>query len=61
MAADHDILSDHDILIGLQRDMCWVRKQLENHLRHHFLITLCSLSAALSAITAIVVVLLRSQ
>jgi len=54
-------LSDHDVLVKIDNDLCWVKKMLENHLKHHFLITLTSLSAALSAIVAILLVLLKGK
>lgn len=51
--------NDHDLLIKMYTDLCWVRKILGNHLSHHWAITALSLGTALSAIVTIVVVLLN--
>jgi len=59
MAPISDEQTDHDILILLKGDMCWMKKMMDNHLRHHWTITICSISAALSACTAIVLLLIR--
>lgn len=52
-------MNDHDILTKLDRDVCWIRKALENHLSKHWLITLGAITAAMSALAALIVVLLR--
>ena len=54
-------MDDHDILIELQRDICWIKKMVENHLKHHFMITLCSLGTALTVIGGIVLLLIKRE
>ena len=51
------MMNDHDILIELKQDMHWIKKITGNHLKHHWVITVTALSATLSAITAIVIML----
>ena len=55
------MMNDHDILIELKSDMCWVRKQLQNHLKHHFLVALASFGAALSAITGVIIMVIKGR
>lgn len=50
---------DHDILIELKRDVCWMRKTLENHLKHHWLITLGACTAAMMAFATLIVFLIK--
>ena len=42
--------SDHDLLIKLSTDMRWLRKQIGNHLHHHWMVTLAVLAAAFAAL-----------
>lgn len=48
-----------ELLLGLKADMNWVIKGLNNHLQHHWLITLTACAAAGTAIGALVVVLVQ--
>ena len=43
-------VNDHDVLVALQQDMCWLKKIMGNHLAHHWMITI---SVALSMLSAI--------
>lgn len=54
----HDNKTDHDMLLGLCTDMCWLKKVVGNHLRHHFMITMAVAGAALSATTALIILLI---
>jgi len=49
---------DHDILLGLQRDMCWIKKQLANHLKHHWMLTLSMAGVLAVGIVTVLVKLL---
>jgi hypothetical protein len=49
---------DHDILLELKGDVCWIKKILGNHLKHHWLITLGALTAAMGSIGTLIVFLL---
>jgi len=42
--------NDHDILIHLQTDICWIKKVLNNHLRHHWAVELLMLAAIIGLI-----------
>ena len=53
--------TDHDLLIRIETDTKWLKCQFANHLKHHFLISLCSIGAMLTAITALVMFILRSK
>ena len=48
-------LKDHDILLQLYSDVCWVKKILGNHLKHHWLITLAAIGTAMTAGGALLV------
>lgn len=50
---------DHDILIRIETDIKWLKTQFSNHLKHHVIVNVCLLGSALSAITALVIVVLR--
>lgn len=45
--------NDHDLLITLVRDMCWIRKVLGNHLKHHWATELALLTMIGGLITAL--------
>ncbi len=51
---------DHDILIAIKTDIKWLKAQFGNHLKHHAAINICLVGAVLTAITAILVLVLRS-
>lgn len=48
-------MNDHDLLLTLCRDSCWIKKTLSNHLKHHFLITITALGAFFTLLTVLVV------
>ena len=52
-------LTDHDLLITMSTDICWLKTVVGNHLKHHWAISICALGATLSAITAVVILLLQ--
>ena len=51
--------NDHDLLICIDVKLKGLKEQVANHLKHHWAITIGSLGAAMSAFTALVVLLLR--
>ena len=58
--------SDHDLLVCVYRDLCWVKKILSNHLKHHetadkrsWTIAIAIGVAALSAIGSLVLFILE--
>jgi len=51
-------ITDHDLLIAVRNDIGWLKRGFANHLQHHWMISLCSIAAALSAFTALVFFLL---
>jgi len=46
--------SDHDLLIGLAKDMCWLKQMMTNHFRHHWAITVVCVGALLTGIGSFV-------
>lgn len=54
-------MDDHDLLIELKQDLCWVKKVLGNHLRHHWMITLGACTAAMGAFATLIVLLVRGR
>ena len=44
--------NDHDLLIKLSKDMCWVKENLSNHLKHHWLLELVIIGELVTAILA---------
>lgn len=50
---------DHDRLIRLSSDVCWIKTIVGNHLKHHWIITVAALSAAFTAIAGAIVMLLK--
>ena len=53
--------SDHDLLKKLQIDMRWLIQSVNNHLKHHWAITLGACLAAVAAITSVVIMLLHGD
>jgi len=51
--------NDHDILLELKTDVCWIKKIVGNHLRHHWMVTLAALAAALSSIGTLIIFLIK--
>lgn len=51
-------MDDHDILVELKNDMCWIKKALSNHLKHHWLITLGACTAGMAAMGSLIFFLL---
>jgi len=43
-------VNDHDLLVALQQDMCWLKKIMSNHLAHHWMVTVSVTLSMLSAI-----------
>ena len=52
---------DHDLLICIDAKLKSLKDQVENHLKHHWAITLCALSAAFSAFVGIIIMLLKGR
>jgi hypothetical protein len=46
---------DHDILIELSRDVCWLKKAISNHLKHHWAVELALLGAVITLIVTLIV------
>jgi hypothetical protein len=53
-------VNDHDLLIAITQDMCWLKKMFSNHLAHHWAITLAVAVSALGAITSLVLYILKA-
>lgn len=51
--------TDHDILIELQRDVCWIKKNLSNHLKHHWMLTIALCTVTVGGIVTWVITLIR--
>jgi len=51
--------SDHDLLICIDVKLGELKKQFDNHLRHHWAITVCALGAAISALISVMIILLQ--
>lgn len=47
-----------DMMTELRVDMKWVKKELDNHLSHHFRYTIIAFATALSAIATLIITLL---
>ena len=54
-------MNDHDILIKLEQDICWIKKILRNHLKNHLLITLGACTAAMGALATLVILLVKGR
>lgn len=52
-------MEDHDILVGLEKDMSWLKKIMGNHLKHHWAVTITMCSAVLGLITALIILLVK--
>ncbi len=50
---------DNEILQELKTDMCWVKKILGNHLKHHWAITLAALAAGITGFATAILVILK--
>lgn len=51
--------NDHDMLITIARDTCWLKKEISNHLKHHFAINIAVITAILMTAGTLLIVLLR--
>lgn len=47
-------VNDHDLLIAMQQDICWLKKMMSNHLAHHWCTTVAVAGALLTAIGTLV-------
>ena len=52
-------LSERELLVLNHTDICWVKKLLNNHLRHHWIITVAALTAAFGFASAFLIVLIK--
>ncbi len=43
----------------IETDVCWLKKAMSNHLKHHFMITLAAITTTVGAITAIILILVK--
>lgn len=50
--------NDHEILICIEVKLKELKSQFDNHLKHHFLLSLTALSMAGAAIVALIVALI---
>ncbi len=51
-------MDDHDLLIEISTGMKFIKKQFDNHLQHHWMITMTALAAALSSMGAVIIFLI---
>ena len=49
---------DRERLAELKTDICWIKKMLGNHLRHHWAVTLALLGITLSSVLTLLVFML---
>lgn len=42
--------TDHDLLIQLCTDVCWLKKVMGNHIKHHWMLTVALAAAAVAAL-----------
>jgi len=54
-------MTDRELLLELKTDMCWIKKMLNNHLAHHWIITVSAIGAALSSMGALLVFLITKK
>jgi hypothetical protein len=52
-------LSDHDLLLQLANDTCWIKKILGNHLEHHKAITVALIAITGTAIIALLIAIVN--
>lgn len=45
-------MDDHDLLMELKADICWIKKMCSNHLKHHWLLEAGIVLALLGAIAS---------
>ncbi len=48
-----------DLLQELKTDMCWIKKIMSNHLKHHWAITLAAFAAGFTGFATALVVILK--
>jgi len=53
-------MTDREILVKHDADLCWLRKSMSNHIQHHWAITLACMTAALMCAGALVASLIIS-
>ena len=49
---------DHDLLICIDVKLSELKAQFSNHLKHHFLFGLAALTTAVTAVVALIIVLI---
>lgn len=62
MATDRELLIRIDKKVAkIETNQNWLMNGFANHLKHHFMVTLCSISSAAVAVTALIIFILRSK
>lgn len=51
--------TDHDLLIKIDRDVRWLMKITDNHLKHHWALTLAAFGSTVTLIIGLVIIFLR--
>ena len=52
-------MNDHDLLIKIERDLCYVKKRIDNHVEHHWKLTLAACTAAIGGLSATVFLIVK--
>ena len=52
---------ENEQLVQLQTDICWIKKVLENHLHHHFLMTITAWGVTLTALVTLAIALVSQR
>jgi len=55
---EHENKSDHDLLVMVVNDMCWVKKTMKDHLAHHSRLFFAGLSVIGTLLVAMVLLIL---
>jgi len=50
--------TDRETLAEFKQDLCWIKKMLENHLKHHWAVTLSLLGITFSSILTLLIFLI---
>ena len=55
---EHENKSDHDLLVMVVNDMCWVKKAMKNHLAYHLRLFFAELAVVGSLLGAMILLII---
>ncbi len=51
-------MTNKELLVKIETDICWIKQSLSNHLRHHERFAIAWFTAGVAAVVAVVIALL---